>query len=51
LGADNKDQALDIVKSKLKPPAEAMAPNPDAEKEKGGIASALRRIRKLKDKD
>ncbi len=51
LGADNKDQVLDIVKSKLKPPAEAMAPNPDAEKEKGGIASALRRIRKLKDKD
>ncbi|MGE5579984.1 MAG: hypothetical protein ACM3WU_08065 [Bacillota bacterium] len=50
-GAANKDQVLDVVKSKLKPPAEAMAPNPDAERDRGGIGSALRRVRKLKNKD
>jgi len=51
LGAANKDQVLDIVKSKLKSPAEAMAPNPDADTEKGGFRSALRRIRKIKNKE
>lgn len=50
LGAPAKDQILDVVRSKLKPPTEAMAPKPKAVG-KGGIGSAIRRIRKTKQKD
>ncbi|HHW18786.1 MAG TPA: hypothetical protein GXX30_07780 [Firmicutes bacterium] len=46
----NKEQVLNIVRSKLKPPKEAFAPREDNEY-KGGIRSAWRRIRNLKSKD
>ncbi len=50
-GAANKDQVLEVVKSKLKPPEEALAPKSNDKEFKGGIGSAMRRLKKLKDKD
>ena len=49
-GATNQDQILDVVRSKLKPPEEAMAPKAQDEN-KGGFGSAIRRIRKFRQKD
>ncbi len=50
-GATNKDQVLDIVRSKLKAPKEAMAPKTGEEGYKGGVGSALRRVKKLRGKE
>ena len=49
-GAVNKEQILDVVRSKLRPPAEAMTPK-SADDNKGGIGSAFRRIKKFGQKD
>jgi hypothetical protein len=50
-GGANKDQVLDVVKSKLKAPTEAMAPKQDGAEYKGGVGSALRRVRKIRGKE
>jgi len=45
----NKDEILSIVQSKLKPPKEAFKDREEKDKEhKGGIGSAIRRVRRLK---
>lgn len=50
-GGANRDEVLKIVQSKLKPPQEALAPKTGKEPYKGGVGSALRRIRRLRDKE
>jgi len=49
-GGANKERVLEVVKAKLKPPKEAMAPK-DAQEFKGGVGSALRRIRRVRGKE
>ncbi len=47
----NKDEVLKIVQAKLKPPAEAGKKEGDGTQYKGGLGSALRRIRDFRKKD
>jgi hypothetical protein len=47
----NKDEILRIVSSKLKPLDEALSTDQKAKEEKGGLRSAIRRIRRLRSKD
>ena len=49
-GGANKERVLEVVKAKLKPPKEAMAPKGEQEF-KGGVGSALRRIRRVRGKE
>lgn len=50
-GATNKDEVLQVVQSKLRSPKEALAPAEGEQPFKGGIGSALRRVRKFRDKE
>ena len=50
VGGTNKEKVLEIVKAKVKSPKEAMAPKTDHEY-KGGVGSALRRIRRIRGKE
>jgi len=49
-GKSDRDEILKIVRAKLKPPKEAFAPDKE-QGYKGGIRSALRRIRNIKSKN
>lgn len=50
-GATNKEQVLDVVRAKLKSPADALAPKANDAGFKGGVGSALRRVKKLRGKE
>ena len=50
-GGANKDEVLRVVQSKVKSPKEAVAPASGGHAYKGGVGSALRRIRKLRGKE
>jgi hypothetical protein len=50
LGGTNREEVLNVVKAKLKPPKEAMAPK-EGRDFKGGVGSAVRRLRKLRGKE
>lgn len=47
----NKDQILHIVESKLKPLDEAISAKDEKEKKKGGLRSAIERIRRIRRKE
>lgn len=49
-GAANREEVLSVVRAKVKPPEEAMAPR-NGETYKGGVGSAFRRVRRLRDKE